>query len=197
MSGYDPRAVANAVLDTAADFDFEISNLSLQKLLYFAHGLYLINTGKPLVGGFFEAWTNGPVHPVIYRAFKDCGAQPIRTRASATNLVTGEVSMPPKIDDAVALNHVRRIVASYGGLSANRFVTISHAPGGPWAETVNKARKSLALGMRITDDATRQYFRFQKVVLAPTDPIDPKEVHEDAPFAPDRLGSHRSTAYGR
>jgi Protein of unknown function (DUF4065) len=37
--------------------------LELQKLLYFAHAIFLIETGDPLVYGCFEAWQYGPVHP--------------------------------------------------------------------------------------------------------------------------------------
>ncbi|URK89026.1 hypothetical protein LP421_15955 [Rhizobium sp. RCAM05350] len=38
MSGeYDPRAVANLLLDEADRLGIKITNLALQKLLYFAH----------------------------------------------------------------------------------------------------------------------------------------------------------------
>jgi uncharacterized phage-associated protein len=59
---YDPRAVANLLLDLADRDDLAITNLVLQKLLYFAHGHFLIRTRCPLVQGGFEAWTYGPVH---------------------------------------------------------------------------------------------------------------------------------------
>ncbi len=75
MSGaYDPRAVANLMLDEAKRCGINISNLALQKLLYFAHGIYLTKTKRPLVSGYFEAWQYGPVHPAVYRAFKGSGS---------------------------------------------------------------------------------------------------------------------------
>ena len=39
--GYDPRAVANALLDIAHDQGVEFSNLSLNKVEFFAHSDFL------------------------------------------------------------------------------------------------------------------------------------------------------------
>ena len=40
-----------------------ISNLKLQKLLYYAQGTFLAVTGFPLFDDAIEAWTHGPVVP--------------------------------------------------------------------------------------------------------------------------------------
>jgi len=65
MSGpYDPRAIANLMLDEADRRGWKITNLALQKLLYFAHGIHLTKTKEPLVSGYFEAWQYGPVQPI-------------------------------------------------------------------------------------------------------------------------------------
>src|SRR5262249_26957468 len=93
---YDPRAIANLMLDEAERNERELSHLPLQKLLYFAHGLFLVEQKQPLVSGFFEAWQRGPVHPVVYQAFKGAGRNPIRFRAERQNIITGErVPIPP------------------------------------------------------------------------------------------------------
>ena len=54
-----------------------ISNLKLQKLLYYAQGFYLALNGEPLFGEAIEAWTHGPVVPEIYRQYKGHGAEAI------------------------------------------------------------------------------------------------------------------------
>ena len=54
-----------------------ISNMKLQKLLYYAQGLHLAMTQRPLFSEAIEAWQHGPVVPDIYHAFKKYGAQPI------------------------------------------------------------------------------------------------------------------------
>src|SRR5271156_1137521 len=79
---YDPRSICNLILDEANAASCSITNLALQKLLYFAHGLHLVETKTPLVTGFFEAWQFGPVHPTAYHSFKTAGANPIVFRAS-------------------------------------------------------------------------------------------------------------------
>jgi uncharacterized phage-associated protein len=179
-TAFDPRVIANAILDIADDYGYVITHLSLQKLLYFSHGLYLLEYKNPLVSGHFEAWENGPVHPLIYRAFRDSGRAPIRARTSAVDILTGLKRELPQVENQAVMAHLTRVVAFYGKLPAGRLVTISHAPRGPWAVTVNKARKSIALGMRITDVVTSECFRFQNVSVVSPDEVD--EVYEDTPF---------------
>ena len=60
--------------DNAGDL---ISNLKLQKLLYYAQGLYLAMHEMPLFPESIEAWTYGPVVPSVYHTFKNHGASPI------------------------------------------------------------------------------------------------------------------------
>src|SRR5579863_1523853 len=89
---YDARAICNMMLDVAGAVEITVSNLALQKLLYFAHARHLIETKRPLVSGYFEAWQFGPVHPAAYRAFKPSGDQPITFRAERQDPLTGQRS---------------------------------------------------------------------------------------------------------
>jgi uncharacterized phage-associated protein len=54
-----------------------ISNLKLQKLVYYAQGFHLALYGNPLFLEPIEAWTHGPVVPELYRAYKDYGSDAI------------------------------------------------------------------------------------------------------------------------
>lgn len=58
-----------------------ISNLKLQKLLYYAQGFHLALFDAPLFGDRIEAWTHGPVVPGIYHDYKahGSGAIPVPT----------------------------------------------------------------------------------------------------------------------
>ena len=47
-----------------------ISNLKLQKLLYFVQGFHLAFFNAPLFDARIEAWTYGPVVPVVFKEFK-------------------------------------------------------------------------------------------------------------------------------
>jgi len=51
-----------------------ISNLKLQKLLYYAQGVHLAMNDEPLFDERIEAWTNGPVIPEVYRLYKEHGS---------------------------------------------------------------------------------------------------------------------------
>lgn len=179
---YDPRAVANLLLDLAdrEEDGLPITHIALQKLLYFAHGHFLIRTGKPLVGGPFEAWRYGPVQPAVYQAFKAEGDRPITSRASARNVMTGETSPLALPDDRMVRSQLRDILRSYGHLSPARLVDISHAPRGPWATVVNKATTSIALGLRIPDSVTLECFKYQKVSVGPASRVG--DLSEDKPL---------------
>src|SRR5688572_18511108 len=50
-----------------------ISNLKLQKLLYYAQGFHLAEHGRALFEERIEAWQHGPVIPTVYPEFKDYG----------------------------------------------------------------------------------------------------------------------------
>lgn len=188
----DARILANAILDVADDLGQSITHLALQKLLYFSHGLYLLEFKRPLAAGHFEAWKNGPVHPDVYRSFKDWDRRPIQGRATGTDVLTGEDRSLPTIGDPLVRAHIARVVAFYGRLPPGRLVTISHARRGPWWQTVNKARKSVALGMRITDAVTSEWFRFQNVSVVSDEEV--ADVYEDARFAAHRSRADRSAS---
>lgn len=186
MPPYDPRAVANLLLDLASRNEggpLEISNLALQKLLYFAHGHFLIRTGKPLVQGAFEAWKYGPVHPAVYQAFREEAGRPIRCRAVARNVMTGATSPLALPEDTEVRRHLSEVLRSYGALSPGRLVDISHARNGPWWTVVNKAKTSVVLGLRIPDDVTVECFKFQKVTVGPQSRVG--EPSEDTPLIGD------------
>ena len=51
-----------------------ISNLKLQKLLYYAQGFHLAIFGGPLFPESIEAWQHGPVVPEVYRYFHGQGS---------------------------------------------------------------------------------------------------------------------------
>ncbi|MCK5716558.1 MAG: SocA family protein [Thiomargarita sp.] len=50
-----------------------LTNLKLQKLVYYAQGFYLAMFDKPLFTETLEAWIHGPVVPTLYHAYKQYG----------------------------------------------------------------------------------------------------------------------------
>jgi uncharacterized phage-associated protein len=148
---HDARSIANLMLDEADRIGSRVTNLALQKLLYFAHATFLIERKQPLVSGYFEAWRYGPVHPGAYQAFRAAADREISFRAARLNVVTGVwTELSPPYDPDVR-RHVARVMHLYGRLTPGRLVEIAHAKQAPWDFIVHKGRTSVALGLRIPD----------------------------------------------
>lgn len=74
---YDVLTIADYVIAYYKNVDSVVSNLKLQKILYFLQAAFLIEMDKPLFDSDIEAWSFGPVIPVVYDKFKLFGAASI------------------------------------------------------------------------------------------------------------------------
>lgn len=154
---FDVRKIANAVLDQSAARSFAITNMALNKIVYFAHGWHLAIYDRPLVDSRFEAWQYGPVHPQLYRQFKSFGDKPITSRALRVDLETGQsIPVTYKFETEVS-QHIERIVDFYGEMPAGRLSAISHEQGAPWDLVWNAAGSSP--GMALDDQVTREFYK--------------------------------------
>ncbi len=176
----DPRGAANLLLDIIEQKGQRATHIDLQKLLYFAHGRFLIGSSIPLVTGYFEAWRRGPVHPTVYNAFKEAGPLPITFRAERTNLVTGQRSIVPPPDSPLVREHLDLVAVFYGRFTTGHLIEISHAAGAPWDLTVKRTNSMITLGMRIPDDVIKLAFRRHKVAIGLTSPAG--DTLEDTPY---------------
>lgn len=176
----DPRAIANYILDEFERDDIDVTNITLQKLVYFCHAFYLFETGQPLVSGYFEAWRFGPVHPSVYRAFKKFGASKITERAHRYDPTTNSTTEIEPISDNQAIKVIRSVLLRFGGLTAGQLVDLTHAPKGPWHFVVESAKISANLGLRISDNVTIERFKHLKLAVGAAPKIG--EPGEDTPF---------------
>lgn len=163
---YDARDIANFLLDSADAKGIPITNLSLQKLLYFAHGWFYAIYEQPLIRNKFEAWQYGPVQRVLYDQFKACRDRPIRgTRATYIDPENGKsVYRAPSIDR----DHARLIsdvLDKYGKFSAGQLVERSHAEDGPWEYVWQQAEDAIYPGMRIPDSMILEHFKRLNPIL--------------------------------
>ena len=109
-----------------------ITNLKLQKVLYFAQAYYLAKIGKKLFGDHIEAWSYGPVVPSIYRKYKTYGSNSII-------FTQDDSSVPDEVK--LILNKIWDI---FGGYSASRLVDITHAHT-PWKEAHASSSKIISV----------------------------------------------------
>lgn len=157
---YDARDIANFVLDSADDSGVVITNLSLQKLLYFIHGWFYAIYEQPLIRNKFEAWQYGPVQRVLYDQFKTCRDRPIRgVRATYIDPENGEnVYRAPKIDPDHA-RLINAVLEKYAKFTAGQLVERSHVEDGPWEYVWQQAEDAIYPGMRIPDSIILEHFK--------------------------------------
>lgn len=163
----DGRAIANYVLDRCRVNGRGVTNLALQKIIYFCHVWMLIKHKESLVRHEFEAWEFGPVLPYVYRDFKAHGDGEITTRAYSLNTENGQRELA-KIDfPAEKKEFINLIIDFYGRLSAFDLVKMSHVNNGPWDQAWRHAGK-VNPGMKINNQVIKDFY-VQEQLLFPHD----------------------------
>lgn len=100
-----------------------LTNLSLNKLCFFAQVEALRMDGRPLFADRIEAWRYGPVCPPVYHAYKRFGRNTI-TYAMTTPTTPNE--RETRVLDA--------LWEHYGCLSTYDLVRLSHRRDGAWSK---------------------------------------------------------------
>lgn len=180
---YDPRSVANFIISECSDDGVFITNITLQKLVYFCHAFFLLEHKEPLVSGYFEAWKYGPVHPTLYKAFKKFGANPITEIAQGYNYLENSAVPLPTIEELRARRTIKSVLSRLGSMSAGQLIDLTHAKNGPWHFVVESSKQNANLGLRIADDVTVERLKFMK--LAVGGPPKVGDPDEDTPFSGD------------
>lgn len=151
----DPRSVANFLLDEATSQGMQITNLALNKILYFCHAWYLAHYKTPLLSTTFEAWDHGPVIPSVYHQFKRHKNSPITTRAKMIDLDTGDDVVAKTDFSAEERTYLLKMLAFYGVRSGSTLRNMSHEIGAPWDQVRQDAPEP---GMVIPDKIIAEYF---------------------------------------
>lgn len=157
LTVFDVRALANFVLSLADRNGVSVTNMALNKLVYFVHCDYLIERGQPLVKAKIEAWQHGPVFREIYHEFKKWEDQPILSRASKVDPDSGELveaAADFEVDDK---RYIAELVDRYLNFSAAQLRAISHAEDGPWHKVWGHDGRANP-GMRISNEIIREHY---------------------------------------
>jgi uncharacterized phage-associated protein len=153
----DGRAVANFVLDYCDHHGRSVSNLSLQKIVFFCHAWSLTRLERPLIKHGFEAWQHGPVLQYLYREFKEFDDRPIASRARKLDPLSGQMQMVTYDFDGPTKALLDEVVDFYSQLTAYDLVALTHVRGGPW-ERVWHHGGTVNPGMKIDDDAIARFY---------------------------------------
>lgn len=146
---YSASAIAHALVLKAIEEGNYVTQMKLQKMVYFAHGYHLAKYGKPLINEDFEAWKFGPVVPAIYESYKLYGSDyiidPGLVRNSAKPLVLSESA-------ADAINYTWAVTKN---LTASQLSNWSHLENSPWAAVYDPTNNSTV----IQNETIKNYFQ--------------------------------------
>ena len=139
---YDVRIIANHVLNEAEARGLKVTNLSLNKILFFINGIYSAKIKMPLINEDAEAWEYGPVYREIYNQFKELGSGEIKRRARKLDFHTGRlIDIKEDLPDADA-GVINSWISTLLNIPTWQLVEISHSPEGPWFQVWNYKSKS-------------------------------------------------------
>lgn len=154
---HDGREIANFVLDYCEEIGRPVSNLALQKLVFFCHVWSLIELHRPLVRHKFEAWEHGPVLQYLHREFRRFERKPITGRATRIDKRTGVRAIAEYEFDDRTRDLLSKVIAIYSRLTASQLRNISHVPGGPWERAWNHEGK-VNPGMKIENEDITAFY---------------------------------------
>lgn len=156
--------------------DDQITNLKLNKLMYYAQGAYLARTGHKLFDEQIEAWRLGPVVPSVYHTYKVCKSNPIPydddEKVTADDFTAEE------------LEALLDVVREFGQYTGSKLVSLTHRSDTPWSAAYESGADVIPV------DSIKNYFtshpvpRFQpgenceKVSAFPADWYDQSEDAE-------------------
>ncbi|OCG77413.1 hypothetical protein A9G44_05055 [Gilliamella sp. Occ4-3] len=123
-----------------------ISNLKLQKLVYYTQGFSLAILGKPLFNEKIEAWMHGPVIPDLYHKYKSFGSGAIDT----DNL---DIDFSKFSEDEK--NLIQDVFNMYGQYSAWKLRNLTHEEP-TWIGAYGRSNST-----EISLDSMRKYFLTQ------------------------------------
>lgn len=145
--------VANEIIRKCNDRGIAVSNLKLQKLLYFVQAYSLAEFDRPAFCDTIEAWDYGPVTPTVYQLFKFYGPNPIPSNhyfdnidLTERNLIESDMSIQQSINE---------ILNQLGDANAFDLVRLSHEQGSPWHQVYTPTNS----GAVIHTEAIKNFYR--------------------------------------
>lgn len=139
---YDVDSVAKYVVMYCNQQHKIVSNLGLQKILYFIQAEFLVTKKEPCFSEQIEAWDLGPVVPRVYHKYKVYGA-------ACIPFVETNYYPPFTNEDRRLINSVIDACLSY---SVSELVQKTHQQD-PWKDAYSPYRRN-----PIPTDTIKQYF---------------------------------------
>lgn len=158
--GYDVLEVCRHVINYSNEKDYGISNLKLQKVLYFIQAYFLMSKEdhSPCFDDRIEAWDFGPVVPKAYHEYKRFGSGDIPTIESYLCIDNENIWNIERIEfnDSILEDNDKKliddIVDKFSNYTATDLVSITHHQS-PWIDAYVPYMNN-----EITIDSIKRYF---------------------------------------
>ena len=155
---YSALDVARYIINYCNDHEYSISNLKLQKILYFVQANFLVQTEQPCFKEEIEAWDFGPVIPEVYHEYKQYGSNNIPKVESyiyfdRNNLWNCERRPYNNVLNKRSEELVVEMIKVCGKYSAASLVNVTHNQD-PWINSYIKGFNNV-----ITLNSIKTYFK--------------------------------------
>lgn len=138
----DAKIYANYMIYIMDDAFDDLTNMKLNKLLFFAQGHFLNKYGKPLFSDRIEAWEHGPVIPDVYSKYKAYGDSPISDYDPETIVLVS-----PEAEEILY-----GVARKYGKYTASALRNMTHAVGTPWDLVYRRGQKHKEIPLALIED---------------------------------------------
>ncbi len=135
---YRAADVAAYTIAAAIELGKPVSNLQLQKILFFCQCTNLQHNGDVLFSDDIVAWQYGPVVRSVYNTYSYRGASPIRRAAKYVSGGLFDKLVPIAELDASARRLANDVLEQWIHEPAWNLVRKTHEPGGAWDKVYNE-----------------------------------------------------------
>lgn len=155
MSKLEYEIIADYFIALSNETQNLITNLKLQKLMYYAQAWHLAITEDRLFDEEFQAWVHGPVLAKLYNDYKSFKWNPIQ-REDLSEGISAQIR--EKINDEETLEILDDVVDEYFGLSAYELERLTHLEE-PWLKARNGIPKDTPSNAIIKDEWIIDYYK--------------------------------------
>ena len=135
MTTIPVQAVCNTILMKSFEEKITVTQMKLQKLLYFVFKDYLQKTDEALFSEQFETWPYGPVLPSVYNEFSSFGSDRITKLAKNAD---GSATIVSSEGAPSVMESINLIWSKYKRQNGIQLSNITHRPGSAWYKAHNK-----------------------------------------------------------
>jgi len=150
--GYPASLIAYAFVKKGIDEGRFVTQMKLQKLVYFAQGYHLAKYNEALIKENFQAWKFGPVAPEIYQTFKLYGSKFITNTNSLLPAETDQSGYRLNSEALDTINYTWEVLKDFSAMALSNW---THQSDTPWSKVYEPGVRATP----ISNDDIKNYFK--------------------------------------